>query len=213
MVQREQKRERENVNKLVTRVQSATYRATLSASSRLLPSLAVSIRPPPVPVVGVISKLMLLQGPSSPRLIARFCLAASSALCQEAINLSAPCSTPACHGTPPPPSPPPSTLFSGLQRRTARRPWSREWLRMPSGHPSGRSASSAPGFPCPGPPLPSTRRTPAASGVARPVVSPRPPRRADAVGGQWPPRSGSRLVSAPARMTAADMFPACAGVR
>ena len=64
MVQREQKREREKVNKLVTRFQSATYRTALSASSRLLSSLAVSFRPPPVSLVGVISKLGLCMKPT-----------------------------------------------------------------------------------------------------------------------------------------------------
>ncbi|CAB1096636.1 unnamed protein product [Ectocarpus sp. CCAP 1310/34] len=41
--------------------------------------------------------------------MARCRLASSLPLCQEAMNLSAPCSTPACHGTPP------STFAASLQ--------------------------------------------------------------------------------------------------
>ena len=49
--------------------------------------------------------------------------------------------------------------------------------------PSGISASSAPGFPCPDPPLPPARRTLDASQVAHPAVLPRP-RRVGAIDGQ-----------------------------
>ena len=62
--------------KLVTEIQSVTYRATRSASSRLLSSLAVSFRPPFVPLVGTLPELF--PSPSSPRLVTRFRLASSS---------------------------------------------------------------------------------------------------------------------------------------
>ena len=52
------------------------------------------LRPPPVPLIGAVSRLFL--GPLPPQLMARCRLASSSSLCQEVINLSAPCSTPAC---------------------------------------------------------------------------------------------------------------------
>ena len=140
--------------------------------------------PPSFPVLlvdGVVSWLFL--GPLSPHLVVRCRLASSSTLCQEFINLSAPCSTPRATVSLPSPSPPPFRLASGLRRRTAGRPRSRARLQTPSGRPSGISASSAPVFPCPDPPLLPTRRTIAASQVAHPAVLSRPPRRGGAVDG------------------------------
>ena len=82
--------------------QSATCRATRSASSLLLSSRSsVSLLlwcSPPAPFVVAVSTVLLVF---AARLVARCRLASSSSLRQEAINRAQPSTTPACHSAPP----------------------------------------------------------------------------------------------------------------